>query len=152
MKWQCLEGHVWKATFSDIKYGKKWCPTCAKGRSERLSREMMEEFMGLPFPSARPAFLSGLELDGYNEALQLAFEYQGIQHYEYHPHFHRSHKEFYAQQERDQRKYKTCKEEGITLILIPYKFSYQNEPELRQYIYEQLIVTGYIIELKLKLK
>jgi len=148
MKWQCSEGHIWSTKFTSVKHSKKWCPYCAKGRSENLSRDIIEELMGLPFPSVWPDFLSGLELDGYNEDLQLAFEYQGKQHYQHVPYFHKDITQFYAQQERDQRKYKICQEKGITLILIPYKFSYQNEPELRQYIYEQLIVTGYIFELK----
>ena len=37
--WQCSEKHEWNATWSDVKNGNKWCPTCGrKSASEKLKR------------------------------------------------------------------------------------------------------------------
>lgn len=134
MNWQCSDGHEWTARFSDIKKG-SWCPQCSSGRSEQLCREIFEEEFGKKFPNVRPKFLNGLELDGYCEELNLAFEYNGQQHYEYIPHFHRNGmKDFENQQERDRRKYKICAKKDIKLILIPYQFDYRKPEALKNYI------------------
>lgn len=62
----------------------------------------------------------GLELDIYIPELKLAFEYNGIQHYEFKEFFHKTEEEFEAQQYRDRCKKKICKLKGITLIRIRY--------------------------------
>jgi hypothetical protein len=156
MLWCCEEGHEWSARFHAIKNG-SWCPSCSKGRSEELARSIFEEIMGLKFPSTRPDFLKyksglNLELDGYNSALKLAFEYQGRQHYEYIPSlFHKKgYHVFEEQQHRDQWKYKECQKNGVTLILIPYHFTFNNKEEMKLYIYDQLLTTEYIIEIETK--
>ena len=71
--------------------------------------------------------LGGLEIDAYFPKLKLAFEYMGIQHYKWIKFFHKTKKEFEAQQYRDKCKKKLCKRLGITLIKIKYneKFSEQ---------------------------
>ena len=56
-----------------------------------------EKLFEKKFPKNRPEFLRRsngrkLELDGYNEELEIAFEYQGKQHYEYLHCFHRQRK------------------------------------------------------------
>ncbi|KKL74823.1 hypothetical protein LCGC14_2061080, partial [marine sediment metagenome] len=52
--------------------------------------------------------------------LKLAFEYNGQQHYERIPHWHRTIDVFVKQQKRDAKKIVLCREKGITLIIIPY--------------------------------
>jgi hypothetical protein len=59
-----------------------------------------------------------MELDGYSEALRLAFEYQGFQHYE--QSYLHSPEEFAWQQQKDQEKRKLCKANGVTLIEVPW--------------------------------
>jgi len=59
-----------------------------------------------------------LELDGYNEELNLAFEYDGEYHYK--KHHKGSEKTFQDQKKRDKLKTKICKEKGVILIRIPY--------------------------------
>jgi hypothetical protein len=57
-----------------------------------------------------------IELDIFIPSLSLAFEYQGTQHY--HPHFLKGDPK--EQQIRDQLKKQLCKDNGITLIQVPY--------------------------------
>jgi hypothetical protein len=59
---------------------------------------------------------AGIQLDVYIPSLNLAFEYQGEQHYS--SHYLYGSPEII--QRRDQEKQMKCKEAGITLIHIPY--------------------------------
>lgn len=121
--WQCADGHTWQATPGDIKSG-QWCATCSTGIGERICRAFFEQMFGLRFPKVRPAWLvnvkgNRMELDGYCESLQLAFEHQGLQHYKKSRMFHRSDKDFKERQQDDFEKRKLCELHGITLIEIP---------------------------------
>jgi hypothetical protein len=137
--WQCSEGHQWETCFDHIKNHKSWCPYCTGYRSEELTRTLMEELYGEKFPKVRPKWLGGLELDGYNEDLKIGFEYNGIQHYQYRPHFHRNGiEDLYKQQKNDHRKYEICKERGIHLIVIPNQYSYKDEDEMRKFLEKNL--------------
>jgi hypothetical protein len=89
------------------------------------------------FPKCRESFLERLELDGYNSELKVAFEYQGIQHFEVVPHWGNKAK-FDAIQQRDKRKREICTEEKITLIEIPYQYDFSNIPGMAKYIEGQL--------------
>ena len=83
-----------------------------------------------------------LELDGYNKSLNLAFEYQGAQHYNFTPYFHKTQEHFADQVYRDQLKKEICEQQGITLIVIPYNVPYE---DLRDYIELKLSEVGYDI-------
>ncbi len=141
MEWVCEKEHRWKAPLYSIKKG-TWCPYCSKFRSEGACREIFESLFETKFPKKRPKFLGRLELDGYNKDLQLAFEYQGKQHYEYTPFFYKSKDDFKAQQKRDRQKYDLCIQNDITLILIPYKFDCHNIMKLETYIIDQCVSHG----------
>ena len=84
-------------------------------------------------------------MDGYNKDDKLAFEYQGRQHYELIHHFHKNEIQFQQQQERDIWKYNKCIEEGISLMIIPYQYSYKNSKELKKYIQAQIITLNWNI-------
>lgn len=84
--WRCGNGHEWSANPSDILRG-RWCPQCAARIGERICREHFEQMFQAAFPKAKPKWLIGsngalLELDGYSEVLGLAFEHQGVYHYQ----------------------------------------------------------------------
>ncbi len=149
MIWKCSKDHIWNASFHDIKIHKTWCPYCSKSRSEKLTRSIFEELTGLFFPSIRPDFLKNpetncnLELDGYCNDLKLAFEYQGQQHYEFVEHFHKTSEDFVNRQKLDRLKLKLCKDREISVILIPYTFTYKNESDLRVFIKDSLIPFGF---------
>ena len=138
MLWQCEKKHEWSTIYSRIKHS-SWCPRCSGNRSEELCRTIIENYLCEPFPNVRPKFLEGLELDGYNKDLNIAFEYNGIQHYEYNEHFHRGDPElFEKQKERDLKKYAICAERGIDLIIIPYQYDYSKPKELENFIFNAL--------------
>lgn len=94
---------------------------------EEQCRQIFEQlFPGHVFVKARPAWLinprtnHALELDGYNEELKLAFEYNGPQHYQYPNRYHRSETEWLEQKYRDLVKRQICNQRGVYLITIPY--------------------------------
>lgn len=115
-----------------------------KWKREEECREFLEEYFDKPFPSARPKFLRNpetgrpLELDGYNPSLNLAFEYNGKQHYKYPNNFHKSKEDFSAQVRRDKIKHHICKQLEIDLIAIPYKVK-----SVRSFIKKRLRQLGY---------
>jgi hypothetical protein len=112
-------------------------PQDSKGELE--CRRVIEEIFGKPFPKARPDILrnpvtggeANLELDCYNPELKIAVEYNGIQHYKYTPFFHKNKEAFHNQKYRDYMKRVMCRENGITLVEVPYTVKLQ---EIRGYI------------------
>jgi hypothetical protein len=138
MDWKCSENHEWTTTRGSIQAG-RWCPNCSGNKSEEACREILERHTGVKFPNKRPKFMKGLELDGYNSASNIAFEYNGIQHYEYNLFFHRNDPDnLELQKARDRRKYKLCHDKNINLIIVPYQYSYKNPEELEQFIMAEL--------------
>lgn len=136
LKWECKEGHVWKASLDGIKYQKTWCPYCKSGYRENLVRFLFEETTGLKFPKSRPKWLVNpvterlLELDGFNEKHSVAFEYNGRQHNTHNDHFHQK-TTLEAQKFRDILKANLCDHEGVSLCVIESDFT---DEQLRDYI------------------
>jgi thiol-disulfide isomerase/thioredoxin len=147
--WECKNKHQWSATTSSVRNG-SWCPYC-RYKSEQLCREILEKIYNDSFPKIRPKFLKTekggyLELDGYNKELDLAFEYQGIQHEEVVPFFHpHGEKDLLAIQERDKIKREKCSQNGICLLEIPSKYSYNHPKKLKLYIRERLVELDYLM-------
>jgi hypothetical protein len=132
----------WEEGLSDIKFKplkhrRPGYQGRGMGKNEERCREIFETLFGVPFPSVRPAFLKNpatgkpLELDGFNADIEtplgngLAFEYDGIQHAAFNPHFHRGDEnEFKYQFLKDELKDKLCRQNGIVLIRIPHHVPY----------------------------
>ena len=107
-------------------------------KHEMRCRRILEDLFRAPFTTIRPDFLKyttgrNLELDGYNEELNLAFEYQGIQHRKYTPLFHSSYSDFEDQLRRDAFKKRVCEEKGLDVLYIPDTVHYN---DLEEYIHK----------------
>ena len=119
-----------------------------EGKNEEKCREIFQTIFKKPFKKCRPIFMkrlnknSRLELDGYNDELKLAFEYNGIQHYKFSPLFHKSINDFYEQQIRDVEKKELCRRNNITLIEIPSNIKYD---KLKDYILDKLKIENIYI-------
>lgn len=89
---------------------------------ERRVREALEHLFGVPFAKARPAWLiqpgyvHACELDGWNEGLGLAFEFQGQQHYEAVGAFGMTHEALLQRQRTDTWKRLMLQDKGIALL------------------------------------
>lgn len=116
-------------------------------KGEVQCRDFLENYFRKTFPKARPDFMVNpvtgsrynLELDCYNSELNLAVEYNGEQHYNYIPFFHRNKEAFYNQKYRDELKRLRCKELGITLIEVPYT----EKNRINDFLLNQLKLSGY---------
>ena len=93
MLWECEKKHTWEARWSNIRNG-RWCPECKIYKYEQICREILESITGEKFLKQKNFIpynkYCGLELDGYNEKLHLAFEYNGEQHYKLSAWFHKT--------------------------------------------------------------
>jgi len=138
----------WKATPSSVApcNGEgSWCPQCSKiNMSEEITRSVfVEAFNGVTFSRSRKIDgLEKLELDGVNEQLKIAFEYQGKQHSVYSPWFFKTEYDFEQQKLRDQRKVILCQATGIQLIVVYHTVSML---QLRTHIRSRLTSLGYSI-------
>lgn len=109
---------------------------------ETNARRVMERLFGRPFPTIRPNFLknpetnANLELDGYNEELKIAFEYNGMQHYHWPSGLFPNEAAFKAQLRRDRYKLERCNQLGIYLINIPY--TYREPHAILSYVWKKM--------------
>lgn len=101
---------------------------------EKICRSHLNSRFNVDFIKKRPEFLknpitnTNLELDCFCEDLKLALEYNGKQHYEFVPKFHKTKNDFYNQKYRDEIKKRLCSENGIDLIEVPYTVSHSDIP------------------------
>ena len=144
MLWKCSVGHEWSAISNSITNG-RGCPDCAKGISERICRGWFTYLFNKKFPRVKPAWLSfqnsRFELDGYCKELNLAFEYQGYQHFEQSRVYHKA-RSLQKQVEVDALKKEICNTHGVDLIAVPYLVSYT---EMGQFIVDECDKLGIYV-------
>ena len=141
---ECSLGHRWESSLNSVETQDTWCPQCASSRSERTVRALFEAVYEADFPQTRPEFLKATRchLDGYNQHLGLAFEFNGRQHYELNAMFHRSDQDLSNQRDRDRNKAQLCKDNGVTLITVPYWILNQGMGKIRELISSTLSDCG----------
>lgn len=147
--WECINGHIFFKRASEVNKG-GWCPHCIESQAEQICRNYFNEMLGTRFIKVRPAWLTNesgnrLELDGFSLKLNLAFEYQGRQHYENVDRF--TNKTPYESLiKNDLMKKKLCELKGINLIVVPHTVSYV---KMGKFIKDQLDILGIPVKKKL---
>lgn len=134
---KCKDGHMWKQSLNNVR--KRGCPICQTNNGELVALGACNFLFGKKFRKVKPDWLknsknNNLELDIYNHDLNLAVEYNGIQHYKFIPFFHRTEENFQERIIADKIKIDKCKEKGVKLIIIPYTVDTEN---ICEYIYIQ---------------
>lgn len=139
---QCKNNHIFEQQLNNIIYNSGNCPLCVNNNkliTENICKQIFELIFNDTFNKTRslPWLINKdgnyIELDGYNDKLKIAFEYNGIQHYKYITFFHKTINDFNKLQTHDKLKTKLCKNNNIKLIIIPYTVK-----NLLEYIYNQL--------------
>lgn len=123
--WQCKEGHKFRADPDSVMAG-HWCPKCRGRLTEEVCREVFKALTGKPWPKSRPRWLVSarggqMEIDGFCKALGVGFEYQGAQHSEFIPHYHRTPEALQRRMADDSQKRKLCLNHGVKLIEITFE-------------------------------
>ena len=146
LKWKCGEGHEWKASSYSIKRG-SWCPQCSDKRSERICRIIFQKIFKKKFPSVWPNWLRNsdgniMELDGYCKSLNLAFEYQGEQHFSLDTYYIKDNAKLDRRKKLDKQKKRICTKKGITLIdIMPFKHNH-DIIKIIEYLQKQFVKNG----------
>ncbi|MEB2492862.1 hypothetical protein SOP93_16985 [Peribacillus frigoritolerans] len=120
LKWSCSNGHEFEAIPKHVING-HWCPNCTIYINEERCRYILEQLFDAKFIKTRNILGDNYELDGYNEELKIAFEFQGKQHYEHIDFFYsRMNQSVEERIKVDQIKVDRCKDLRIDLLVIPY--------------------------------
>lgn len=141
-KFICSRGHVWECQIHNVYASKSECPECSTNIGESKCKFILETIFNKKFHKTRKIIDNGLELDMYNEELNLGLEYQGAQHYIEHSKYFHKYGGFEEQQERDKYKLKFCLDNNINLIIVPYTVKGN---ELIGFIYNKLLELNYSI-------
>ncbi|MGU4699089.1 hypothetical protein K6L09_20700 [Burkholderia cepacia] len=153
LKWKCGEPNhpTWEAIYNNVVKKGRWCPLCYKKKrhiSENRIRQFFEIYFGKPFPSSTPSWNRNpwtnrpLELDGYCDEFNLAFEHDGEHHFS--KKFGYKTKDLAYQKFKDHQKKKNCLAEGVTLINIPIiDEKYRNKfPEFLNHVIHHCTIQG----------
>ena len=132
--WRCYFGHTWTATLNSTRNLHSWCPSCNIYVGEEITRQLFEILFAEKFKKIRLSIMDDMELDGYCEKLNLAFEYDGNIHYKFMKHIHKTENRFKEIQNRDILKTDLCKKNNITLIRVPYYTKYD---DIQQFIIDE---------------
>jgi hypothetical protein len=141
-EFKCSRNHIWKTEIHNVYGNKSECPECSTNMGEAKCKFILETIFNKPFIKTRKIIDIGLELDMYNKELNLALEFNGIQHYIEDDKFFHKNGGFEEQQERDNYKLKFCIDNNINLIIVPYTIK---GDKLIDFIYNKLIELNYNI-------
>lgn len=147
LRFKCASDHTWTTAADNVRIG-AWCPDCGLLRHvrQRICRAWFEYFFNKSFPTVSPSWLPtgrgrNFQLDGYNNELNLAFEYQGVQHYKKIPYLHQK-RSFKQLQADDKKKEILCKRKGVALIHVPFTV---RVPDMGKFIAAECLKRGYKI-------
>ena len=151
-QWVCAQGHKFDNDYNNIQQYNCFCRYCKKPfMGQMVTKLYLEGLTGLNFQTSRPKFLtyengSPLELDGYNKEAAIAFEYNGIEHYE--KSARQSQEAFEKLQKRDTWKYQKVMENNIKLLIIKEINGKFNEQHIKNsvldFILKRLVLQSMI--------
>jgi hypothetical protein len=123
LSWKCAQNHLFEMS-PRLVLDKKWCANCSPGLHESLCRHAFETLFNKKFLKFKADWLISekgykMEIDGYCPELNIAFEYNGIQHYKKIDFFKIDENVFEYRKRCDQLKIDLCKKYDIRLIIIP---------------------------------
>ncbi|MFZ4795956.1 MAG: hypothetical protein ACOYMA_00585 [Bacteroidia bacterium] len=121
-----------------IKKG-QWCPYCKTSISEEITRIYFETIFNNKFPKIKPPWLVNsdgfiMELDGFCNELNIAFEHNGKQHYSIVKKFKMSNDSFIKRLNDDKTKNILCKKHNVKLITINQLFEKTKIQDLKNII------------------
>lgn len=137
LKIKCKNDHCFEMCWTKIQQD-RWCPECKIPISELIYKHVIEKIFNKPFLKIRPEFLKNpktnynLEIDMYNEELNVGLEHQGRHHYEDNVYSNKN--ELKSIQERDQLKLELCKLNNTKLIIISELFDKTKLKDLQNFI------------------
>lgn len=146
LKLKCAFGHITNKYLADLKRDQSIsCTKCVdnksgNGISEEVCRSFMEYLFDVSFDRCSPNWLTSpssggrMILDGYNDKLKIGFEYNGVIHYKFTKHFHRTYDYFMKRVIDDCEKRMVCYKNDIKLIIVPYTVKYK---DMLNYIKDQ---------------
>lgn len=137
---ECHKKHYFEKESGQLKNLR--CTVCSEQIyiGQERTRKIFEILFKTNFPSIRPDWLKNpatkrnLELDGFNQELSIAFEFQGRQHFDANTQFY---DDYDKQTKRDELKKELCKTFGVNLIEINQPTSYSHDKFVEQ-IFEQI--------------
>ena len=145
LKIKCSNGHITDTLrWNSIQNG-NWCKDCNTPIGQSLTRVIIEAFFNdNNFKTKYPDWLkykgNNLELDGFNEELNIAFEYQGIQHYK--KVFYQSDEDLRQLKLRDRSKKTKCKNRDVTLIIVKQFKDMSNTELMIQDVKKSILKAG----------
>ena len=107
--WKCSYGHEWQATIASRNNGNN-CPICSQRLKSSFPEQTIYYYLALVFDDAENRSMAlgdSLELDVYLPSIKTAIEYDGV-------YWHNNDKVA----DREQRKYRLCKDKRIRLIRV----------------------------------
>lgn len=156
MKWKCENNHEWKSPFASVVKNDTWCPQCSVYyRKEHIIRYLLEYLLDTKFPKSKPKWNINpkskrlLEFDGYSKDLEIAFEFQGLHHYQAGV-FYRDEKDLAYIQYKDSVKKQNCIQNNVKLIIIDDNFKLSQQEEIMSYILNLLDILNIVITKKIE--
>lgn len=160
LKWKCQNTNhkSWESNYRQVVQRGSWCPECSVYYyKEYKIKDLLEYILDSKFDKVRPIWNINprtgrpLELDGYSEELKIAFEFQGLHHYETGL-FNNSLEDLEYIKYKDEIKKQNCNNNKVKLIIIDDKYELQEEDKILEYILQLLKYHDISINKKLEKK